>query len=137
MTHENISFSQYKAIFRKGNSPVFSCSKDDNQTEKGNVSCHQLCFTSLKEVPGICHHFAAQCQCLVRKAQCRQPDQQDEDTAWDFCITQWDGLGFWNIRSTGKVGVFYGILYLLCLSLLGSSARPVLQQYDAVRSSGV
>lgn len=47
--HENISFSPHNAILGKGNSPEFSCSKGDNQTENGNVSCHQLCSSSLKE----------------------------------------------------------------------------------------
>lgn len=67
---------------------VISCASPHSKRSQGSVST-----------------FAAQCQCLVRKAQCRQPKQQGEDTAWDFCITRWNGLGSWNVRSTGKWGV--------------------------------
>lgn len=65
---------------------------------------HVISFASPHSMrsQGSVSTFAAQCQCLVRKVQCRQPRQQGENTAWDFCITQWNGLGSWNVRSTGK-----------------------------------
>lgn len=91
-----------KQFFVKG---IPECPHVQRMAAKQKIEMyHVVSFASRhsKRFRGSVSTFAAQCQCLVRKVQCRQPNQQDEDTAWDFCIIQWDGLASWNVRSTGK-----------------------------------
>ena len=67
-------FLHIKQFFVKGYSLVLSCSKNDNQTENGNVSRHQLVIISFASANSMRSHgavgtFAAECQSLARKVK--------------------------------------------------------------------
>lgn len=63
-----------KQFIVKGYSLVLSCSKNDNQTENGNLSQHQLVIVSFASSNSIRSHgavstFAAECQSLAREVK--------------------------------------------------------------------